>query len=290
MGRLVYPEKIENCKDYIKFEFGAYASPFKSTGGASVTGYNTTNTAFSISGDPVYLPMPSDIGSAFQGNWGGKDVTGAAQVALGVLNSPGRGLQGDFKGMGEQLTSLFNMQTVKDAGGAGLADFLTTLGDKFSQLPGMGANLSANDVLQLTTESIVNPNTELLYSGTGLRTHGYSFKMIPRNDKEADNILKIVERFKKACAPKQTVAVFGDAFRNFIGIPDLCQVTFISSGGENPYLPKYKVSGITSVNVGYVTDGQYVSYTDGRPLGVTLSVALTETKLVFSEEIGGTAR
>jgi hypothetical protein len=155
----------------------------------------------------------------------------------------------------------------------------------------MGANLTSTDFLQLTTESITNPNTELLYSGAGLRQHGYSFKMVPRSDTEADMILKIVERFKKACAPKQNSAVFGNAFRNFIGIPDLCKVTFIGSGGgENPHLPKYKTSGITSVNVGYVTENQYVSYTDGKPLGVTLTVALTETKLVFSEEIGTVVR
>lgn len=291
MARLVYPENIKESTDYIKFEFGTYASPFKAApGGSAVTGYNNTIEAFSVSGDPIYLPMPNDIGSAFQGNWGGKEVTGVAQIALSTAVAGGDILKGDFAAAKTQFTGLFTKDTVKDVAGGGLQDLLRTLGDGFSQLPGMGANLTANEVLQLTTESIVNPNTELLYSGTGLRTHGYSFKLIPRSDTEGATIMQIVERFKKACAPKGNVEIFGDTFRNFIGIPDLCKVSFIGSGGgENTNLPRYKTSAITSVNVGYVTDGQYVSYRDGRPLGVSLSVSLMETKLVFSEEIGSGA-
>lgn len=282
-----YPLNIAQSKDYIKFQFGKYESPFKAkTTSGEQTAYQSKVTLTPV-GDAIYLPMPSDIGSAFQGNWGGKDVTGLAQVALGTVGgAAGDIFRGDPKTLGNRITGLFNLETVKNAGGGLLADGLTALATKFSEVPGMGANLGANDVLQLTSETIVNPNTELLYSGTGLRTHGYSFKMIPQSKDEAEEVFKIVEAFKVACAPKSSSAVFGSAFKNFIGIPDLCQVSFISGSTDNKYLPRYKVSAITSVNVGYVTDGQFVAYREGHPLGVSLSVSLTETKLVFSEEIG----
>lgn len=288
MAILRYPENIgvgTGGRDWVRFKFYQYKSPFQNPAGGN-TAYQSTIPQ-TPTGEEVALLMPQDIGSAFGGNWGGKDLTGVAQLALGTIgNAGGAALKGDFKQVKTNLENVFKMDTVKNAGGAGLADLLTYMGDSFSQLPGMGANLSANDALQLTTESIVNPNTELLYSGTGLRSHGYNFKMIAQSSTEADSILKIVEVFKKACAPKKNAPAFGGTFRNFIGIPDLCEVTFMNGSSENEYLPRYKLSGITSVNVSYVTDGNFVAYTDGKPLGVSLSLAFTETKLIFSEEIG----
>lgn len=285
---LRYPKTIDGSGDYIKFSFGAYKSPFS---GPKSTSYRNTIESFTPTGESIFLYLPSEIGSNFSGAWGGKDVTGLAQLALGTFGSAAGTLikNGDVKGGLQKLLNSVTKNaatTAKDALGGAAADIARYLGEGFSSLPGIGANLSANDVLQLTTESIVNPNTELLYSGTGLRTHAYSFKMIAQSSTEAQNILDVVEAFKKACAPKAVAPAIKGEFRNFIGVPDLCQVEFFVKGKESLYLPKYKVSGITSVNVNYVTDGQFISYQDGRPLGVILSVSFTETKLVFSEEIG----
>ena len=288
MSRLTYPENVKSSRDYIKFEFGKYDSPFRAAG-ADRFGY-VKEIPFTATGDAVFLPMPSEIGSNFGGNWGGKDLTGVAQVVLGSLGKvSGNVLRNDLSS--GSLQDLFKTMGAVNIVGAAAQDLATFAADFAAKFHGMGANLNASDILQLSAETIVNPNTELLYSGAGLRQHGYSFKMVPRSESEADMILKIVERFKKACAPKKNSAIFGDAFRNFIGIPDLCKVSYIMDSGKiNPHLPLYKTSGITSVNVGYVTENQYVTYTDGKPLGVTLTLALTETKLVFSEEIGTVVR
>jgi hypothetical protein len=296
MSRLVYPETIDASSDFVKFEFYEYDTPYK--GGAAGTG-NQVGTDYYVTksltkkGSPIYLPMPDEIGSSFGGNWSGKDVTGLAQVALGTV---GKTVGGIITGKGDQalggIANIFTADTLKAGIGGATADVITLLGQKFQEAPGLGANLGANDILQLTTGTIINPNTELLYGGTGLRTHGYTFRMIAQSKTEATSILNIVNEFKKACAPKQKSAVLGNFTRNFIAVPDLCQITFCKAGGsENDNLPKYKVSGITSVNVGYITDGKYIAFTGGEPIGVTLSLSLIETKLVFREDIeGGSAR
>jgi hypothetical protein len=181
---------------------------------------------------------------------------------------------------------VFNPATISAAAKVASEDILKFLGDEFAKLPGLGANLGANDILQLTAGTIINPNTELLYSGSSLRTHGYTFKLIPQTKSEAQNVIKIVEIFKKACAPKSKAALFAGNFRNFIGVPDICRISFMGDGGENPYLPRYKPSAITSVSVNYVTDGGYISFREGEPLGVSLTVSLMELKLIYDDEIG----
>lgn len=297
MSAITYPKNIEtNAGDYVKFEFGKYDVPYNGAPTNNTTSYNINATFTKGAGavaDEFYLPMPSDIGSSISGNWGGKDVTSIAGLALGKVITPmanvakGGGV-GAFK---QGLGNLFSTDTLVKGSSALAEDALKELGNQFANLPGMGANLTANDVLALTSGSIINPNTELLYGGTGLRQHGYTFKLVPTSQAEAENVIKIVESFKKAAAPKKgTQNILGANVTNFIGLPDVCRVTFLTYDGtsvkENPYLPNYKISAINSVSVDYVVDGNYASFRDGRPVGVSLTIALTELKLLFADEMG----
>jgi hypothetical protein len=285
---LKYPADIDGSSDWIQFSFGDYKPPV--SGGSSA--YSQTQ-GYTASGSTIAMNMPSDVGTSFSGNWQGKDTTSLAQFALGAVAEPisqavtKGNLQGAidsvFKNPGEKFTNF-----AKAAGD----DAVKYLATSFSNLPGLGANLNYNDVLALTSGTILNPNTELLYSGFGLRSHGYSFKMIPQSSGEAQAILDIVKTFREACVPSTANSIFGTEGKNFINLPKLCEVKFFKAGGgENEYLPKYKVSGITSVNISYVTEGSYMSFEDGKPIGIQLTVGFKETKLVFRDDLeSGRAR
>ena len=290
-----YPEDIKTSSDFIQFDFYEYKSPIVSPGNSGgFTSYQPTAQGTKRSGKTIVMNMPSDVGSSFNGAWGGKETTSLAQAALGQLKGVvGTVTDGNFKNLITQTPLLNNP-------GASIAQGLKAFGDdgikalanKFGELPGLGANLQYNDVLQLTSATILNPNTELLYGGFSLRQHGYSFKLIPRSKREAQNVIDIVKTFKVACLPKSKGAIFGTEGNNFLTIPDLVEVSFIrkkSGGGTevNPHLPKYKLSGIQSVNVSYVTEGGYMSFEDGMPIGIQLTIGLIESKLVFGDEVEG---
>jgi len=284
---LRYPLDIDGSSDFMKFKFYEYKDPLEGRG----TSYVNTDSQLKgkVYGEEIYLNMPNDIGSNFTGSWSGRETTSLAQAALGTIGTAVGGItKGNVKGgIGSLISDLTTKGTWKDVGTAMGDDGIRYLASQFASLPGLGANLSESDVLQLTTGTILNPNTELLYGGTSLRQHGYSFKMIPQSKKEAGDVIKIVREFQKACLPKVKSAVFGIEGRNFISVPPLCEVTFWTKfNQENEYLPKYKLSGITSVSVGFVTDGNYMSFRDGEPIGLQLTIGLTETKLIFSDEIG----
>lgn len=291
--RLSYPEDIGSALDYMKIEFGAYTPPY---GGTSVATPTSTTTYYSPSvsfskKDELYLNMPSDIGSNFGGQWGGKDITALAGFGLKNVAAPiSQAVTGKGQEAVQSIKQFFTGTTITNALSALGEDALKELGNQFANLPGLGSNLTANDVLALSSGTIVNPNTELLYGGAGLRSHGYSFKMIPQTKTEAQNVIKIVDRFKQACAPKKSNVKIGDTtVTNFIGLPDIVKIYFMNASGENIYLPRYKPSAITSVSVDYITEGQYVGMRDGEPIGVSLTIALTELKMIFSEEIGSGA-
>lgn len=281
---LKYPLNIDGSRDYVKFTIGEYVPPI--SGGSYVSDFTQE-----LRGETILLNMPSDLGSSFSGAWGGKNTTGLAQLALGIVRGIGKATGNgifdpkQFKDIKTDATGLG-----RTVAGAAIEDAVTFLGDTLGQAPGLGGNLTANDFLQVGTGTIINPNTELFYGGPSLRTHGYSFKLIPQSKDEAAQILQIVDAFKKACLPSQGQAVFGSNYKNFIKVPNVCKVQFCDSRGENPNLPKYKISAFTAVSTSYITDGGYMSFRDGEPIGINLTVSLTELKLVFRDDIGSTAR
>jgi hypothetical protein len=236
--------------------------------------------------------MPNDISSNIVGNWGSFSMTGLGRAGVGVVASTLQNKSDYDKTKISNFTGKFTSQMFIDAlgalGGGIVEDGLRLVAEGLNKVPGLGGNFSANNILGLTSTYILNPNTELLYGGTQLRQHGYRFKMIAQSRKEAEDILKIADTFKQVTAPKGGNQKFlGLENRNFIGIPDICKVSFHLAGttGEHPYLPKYKISAIKSVDVDYITEGQYMTFSDGHPIGINLTVELTELKLVFSEEI-----
>ena len=291
---LKYPADIDGSRDFMKFTIGDYVAPIRGAGEEYAGGYTSDYSTTPLRGETIILNMPSDIGSTFTGAWAGKNTTGLAQAALGVVRSAGA-VKDDAKKMQEQLqTGILDdagSNILKQLLGAGVEDAIRFLGDTLGSAPGLGANLGANDFLQIGTGQIINPNTELFYGGNSLRTHAYNFKLIPQSQAEASSIIQIVERFKKACLPKKESSLFGTDFKNFIKVPEVCQITFCGAGGgENENLPKYKVSAFTSVSTSYITDGQYMSFRGGEPIGINLTLTLTELKLVYNEDIGSKAR
>lgn len=288
MALLKYPENIDGSSDYIKFKFFKYKAPYSNgaiSDRASGVGYNRSATDLTSSGlDDIVITMPSDIASSISGDWGSKSFGGLTATALGAIGGITNANQLKT-GFGE-----FAKSFAKSGAGGIAEDILKEVSNQVSKAPGVGSSLQLNDYLGLVSGYITNPNTELLYQGTQLRTHGYTFKMIAQSETEAIAIDSIANTFKQATAPKGSSAKFLDQeVRNFIGIPDVCRVSFHVGGNsaeEHPYLPRFKTSAITNVSVDYITEGQYATYTDGRPIGLSISVGFKELKLLFADEIG----
>ena len=71
-----------------------------------------------------------------------------------------------------------------------------------NSVPGVGGNLSINDLTGATKGIVLNPNAELLYDSPDLREIGMTFKMVPRNETEAKQIRSIVNTFRSASLPQ----------------------------------------------------------------------------------------
>jgi hypothetical protein len=174
-------------------------------------------------------------------------------------------------------------QFVPIAGAKALAKVVKKIG---------GDTIEVNDIIGGMSGAILNPNVELMYGGGDLRNFSLNFKLVPRDQSEKGIINQICNQFKRAMLPKMDPGTVLGAnndgtFAGFIGVPDLCRVAFMHGGNEHEALPRFKMCAITQVDVNYTPDGTYATYYDGQPVAVQLTVSFQETKLVFSEEIGG---
>ena len=144
-----------------------------------------------------------------------------------------------------------------------------------------GMKTTANHLLSVKQGQIYNPNIELAYTGPGLRTFSFRFKMVPKSQAEATAINNIILQFKKESAPK---AVSGGMYE----IPKVWQVTYMSGGGQNQYQNKFKPAACTSVvvqdNVGV---GYYSAHKGGAAIETSLTLTFMEVDVITRDDHTG---
>jgi hypothetical protein len=281
-GSLRYPNNITSEKtDYVTFEFFKYDPPF-GRGEAESVGQTLTSggayNAYQTSGSKekatpsglksIILYMPEDIQSQYGSNWGGAEISTAA---VGMSRLVGT----DPTGPGTTFSAGIGM---------GKSAIFKTILDQVNNFTGSSINL--DQFMGSISGTILNPNTEMLYQGSTLRTFSLSFKMTPRDDNEAKTIKAICNTFKKAMLPSFTGQAFGVAkAASLITVPNVCQVTYMTGGNLNSYLPVYKLCAIAGVDVNYTADGAYATYEDGSPVCTKLTVSFKEMKVLFANDI-----
>ena len=283
---LRYPKEhggIHDDADYVMFNFYDYIPPFNAKASTSKD-YNQKEdyTKASSKFSPIIMYMPEDISSGFRAGWTGKSMS---NLTAGALKTLGK------EGLGNKLTSAVNEAKLLSersgalVGAAAIKSIVSAVS---------GESLSYDDVFGAVGGAVLNPNTELLFNNIDLRNFSLSFKLAPRSQDEAEETFKIVEQFKRAMLPSVNPGELFDYNKNsnnagvqlgFVGIPKLCRVSFMKASEEHPYLPRYKMCAITSVDVNYTPDGAYATFHDGRPVAMGLSLSFQETKIVFAEDL-----
>ena len=236
--------------------------------------------------EPIVMYMPEDISTGFRGNWGGKAFS---TVGAGILGAAGQ------TGLDSKLTTGFG--TMTDAAQRALGLTSAKVLQKAVKAAG-GDQLDNNDVFGSISGAIMNPNTELLYQSVDMRNFMLKFKLVPRNEDESETINAIVKTFKACTLPHRDPGqVMGQnrpendqnkgVVAGFIGVPNLCKVSFMRGADVHAVLPKYKMLAVTQVDVNYTPDGAYATYNDpaAQPVAVELSINFQETKINFAEEV-----
>ena len=150
------------------------------------------------------------------------------------------------------------------------------------------ANLVGLNEIAQTAQRIVgravNPHLEILFKGVGLREFSYTFKFIPKNEKEVEQVHKIIKTFRRHAHPTFDKITAGGYFV----VPSQFELHYMYKGVENPWYNRIGDLVCTGVSVNYGPTEQQTFRPVGEappPIEIDMTVNFTETEIVTKEKI-----
>ena len=138
-----------------------------------------------------------------------------------------------------------------------------------------------NLLLARTKGKIFNNNLQLLFSGPTLRPFQFQYDLTARDQKESDEIKRIIRMFK------QSMAVQRDDIGIFLGSPNTYRLEFLDATLEtHQYLPRIKECALLSFNVNYMPTNSYMTYGDSSMVVYRLNFQFQELDPIFNDDYG----
>jgi hypothetical protein len=283
---LRYPENLSLVQDVIKFSILEYSPSLakkNQTQGEGQFG-STKSRVVTLEGDiPVIvgserigmitLPIPAGISDNNTAGWQSGDLSMLQEATADFAKGLFEGGVGGATQSAERTTG--NLQGATASG-----DLQTAVKSIFLD------NLTQANVTSRAFGAVLNNNTELLFSGPGLRSFSFIFFFYPRRKEEAIIVKQIIRAFKQAMSVKRSATSL------LLKAPHTFAIQYLTSKDgkavAHPYLNRFKECALTSCSVDYTPDGTYMTY-DGDEKSMTayrLSLSFQELEPLFDDEYG----
>lgn len=266
-GTHVYPEGLRNSdQDIIKFDMLEYSPRELQTTKGNLkglkerTGFEDRSTL-----GTVVLPIPGGIRDQNRVEWGPSEANPWDLLAGNILlNSLNRNLTKTLDGVKDAAEDNTTIESIKKGLSFAIIDSAT--GGK-------------TRMLTRTTGAVFNPNMELLFNKPSLRPFTFTFRLTPREPKEATSILKIIRFFKQGMAPIRSESQL------FLKSPHTFRLRYIHAArAEHKALNRFKECALTAFNVEYTPDGNYATYPDGVMTSYEISLNFQELTPIYNDD------
>jgi hypothetical protein len=247
-----------------------------------ITNSNFLNTT-TLTTDAIALYMPDTLNYTYSqsyaqlelgGELGGQALA-AGSSAIEAFKSEG-GISGLASAGGSLLKSggLFGAQKI--AQGAGVL---------------VGQN-TAQVGFTAATGAVQNPMLEMIYKSPNFRTFQFDFIFYPRDETEAYEVQRIIERIRFHQAPE-----FAIGSQGFLVPPSEFDIKFYYGGAENPNIPQIATCVLTTIDVNYAPNG-FASYEvpnenfpalgrTGMPVAIQIALQFQEITYLTKKDFTG---
>jgi hypothetical protein len=206
-----------------------------------------------------------------------------------ILYTPPSGTKFDYKvtygntptGMAGQVAGLLDLKNMSDglskAGDIGktFLEGVTKAAIEIA-LPGFGAALDKG------LGRAINPNQEMVFESVPFRTFSFPFEFAPKNEKEKEDVNKILSMFKFHMMPEK-------AGEGYLTAPAQFQITYMYRDGANMYIPKISRCALTSMSVDYSPEGVFTTFKadekGAMPVLTKMDLSFTEMEIMTKETI-----
>jgi hypothetical protein len=149
-------------------------------------------------------------------------------------------------------------------------------------LPGFGGTREA---FEMREGEIITDRLELAFKGINKRNFQYTFKMIPKSQREAEEIRKIVFAFKANMLPEFKG---GDRSGRRLIVPNTFDIEYMYNGSTNQYLHHVSTCVLENMSITYGGE-RYKTFeatADGAPpVETSITLAFKEMELITKERV-----
>ena len=310
-GILRYPyEALTAHTDYLQIDIVEYKSVKQSSGslvsnpasggrriqGSKVVGSTRprglATKALKNTGT-ILLPVPNSVQDGNSVDYGSSKLGSLqATAATGIRNLMDADFTKGAEAYGDQVKQSVAKAKNEFVAGVGGADKAADILKKqlTTQAVGMlGGNITIDQLMARENGEIFNPNMELLFNGPTLRNFKFSYKMMPRNEKEAEQVRLIIRSLKSNMAVK-TKASSGQGGSFFLKTPNVFNLRYRTGNSDHPFLHKFKQCFLTDISVNYTGEASHMTYADGTPVSMVMDLTFKELEPIYDvdyDEDGG---
>jgi len=217
----------------------------------------------------ITMYMPTTVSVTYGANYTDTEIGNIAARGLDVVKAFQTAQEGKQKAAIKNLGTATG-EDLELAGIAGLG-----------VIPGVQG---LREAIEIQEGVITADRMELAFKGVGKRKFQYSFKMIPRNREEADEIQKIIYAFKFNMLPEFQS---GSKSRKMV-VPNTFDIQYMYRGAENTYLNKVSTCVLENMTVSQGGD-RYKTFSENEngapPVETTITLDFQELEIITRERV-----
>lgn len=247
-------------KSKIKFPRGAFNA--QTSGGSTASRESST---LSIQRAPtkrlaasIQLYMPNQVSVGHKANYQDEEIGALITNTGGAIDKIVNGNFGD----------VVNTERLKEGAGnvmAGVADKVGVTGAKAAK--------------NIAKGTVTNNRQELMFNGIEKRSFSFDFKMVPKSEKESENIRNIVDLFRFHAMPE-----FFEGSERTLVSPSTFDIKYMHKNGEHEFLNRISTCVLESIDVKYGGDRTQF-FVNNAPSQTEISLAFKELELITKERI-----
>ena len=201
-------------------------------------------------------------------------------VALYINNPPAVAYKANWSESDMGFAGAFGAGNISDnklSRVAGGADLLLRAGA--AGMPKVAGGPNVRDAMEAISRKVANPYKEQLFKSMGMRQFGFDYTFMPKNPREARNVMNIIRIFKGNMHPEM------DKSKLFLVYPSEFSIVYYYKDRENQFLNKISSCVLTDMSVRFGDSQDFTTFKGGFPTNINMRLQFLELEMLTRERV-----
>jgi hypothetical protein len=139
---------------------------------------------------------------------------------------------------------------------------------------------ASNDAVSKLSKLASNPTTEMIFKSVDTRTFSFNYRFAPKSEREAHNVLNIIQEFKYHMHPE-----FKDDTSFLYIYPSEFDIVYYTGGAENDNIHRHTSCVLVNMVINYSPNGVFSTFANGMPTQMDLTLSFKELAKLDKQKV-----